>query len=150
MRLSDLLSENTIQVSLPYNEKSRVIETLLDLAMQSGKITQKDVAFKAVMDREELMSTGLERGVAVPHAKTDAVESITMALGISKDGIDFQSADGNPSHLFFFLLAPVAAAGPNVQVLAQIARLTNNPDFCERLKAAESARDVMNVIREAE
>ncbi len=150
MRLSDLLNENTIQVSLQYNEKSKLIETLLDLAMNSGKITQRDVALKAVMDRENLMSTGLERGVAVPHAKTNAVEAITMALGISKEGIDFQSADGNPSHLFFFLLAPEAAAGPNVQVLAQIARLTSDPEFCKALKTAESARDALNAIKEAE
>ena len=133
-----------------YTDKQGVIETLLDLAMKTGKINDRATALKAVMDREKLMSTGLERGVAVPHAKSSAAEGLTMSLGVTKTGIDFQSADGQPSHLFFFLLAPEAAAGPNVQVLAQIARLTNDPNFCEALKKSETPKEALDVIRDAE
>ncbi|MFH1943304.1 MAG: PTS sugar transporter subunit IIA [bacterium] len=150
MRLSDLLSEETITVSLRHTDKQGVIEELLDLAMKTGRIKDRSIALKAVMDREQLMSTGLEKGVAVPHAKTKAAEDLSMALGISKEGIDFQSADGKPSHLFFFLLAPEAAAGPNVKVLAQIARLTNAPDFRQTLKEASSPKEVLNIIASAE
>jgi PTS system fructose-specific IIC component len=96
------------------------------------------------------MSTGLERGVAVPHAKTASVSDLVMSLAISKEGIDFQSADGQPSHLFFFLLAPEAATRPNIQVLAQIARLTSDPNFCKALRNASSAEDALKIIREAE
>jgi mannitol/fructose-specific phosphotransferase system IIA component (Ntr-type) len=150
MRLSDLLSEQTITVSLRHTDKLGVIEELLDLAMKTSRIKDRSIALKAVMDREQLMSTGLEKGVAVPHAKTKAAEDLSMALGISKEGIDFQSADGKPSHLFFFLLAPEAAAGPNVKVLAQIARLTNAPDFRQTLKEASSPKEVLNIIASAE
>jgi PTS system fructose-specific IIC component len=150
MRLSDLLSEQTITVSLRHTDKQGVIEELLDFAMKTGRIKDRSIALKAVMDREQLMSTGLEKGVAVPHAKTKAAEDLSMALGISKEGIDFQSADGKPSHLFFFLLAPEAAAGPNVKVLAQIARLTNAPDFRQTLKEASSPKEVLNIIASAE
>ena len=150
MKLSDLLTEETITISLIHKDKQGIIEELLDLAMKTGKIKDRATALKAVMDRENLMSTGLEKGIAVPHAKTKAVDDLAMSLGISADGIDFQSADGKPSHLFFFLLAPETAAGPNVQVLAQIARLTSDQSFCEALKSASSPSEVLQIIRDAE
>ena len=150
MRLSGLLTEDTIIVSLTHKEKQGVIEELLDLAMKTGKISDRSVALQAVLDRENLMSTGLERGVAVPHAKTKVADDLVMALGISKEGLNFQSADGKPSHLFFFLLAPESAAGPNVKVLAQIARLTSDTEFCDGLKNATSANGVLDIIKDAE
>lgn len=150
MRLFDLLNEDTITISLSNKDKQGVIEELLALALKTGKITDRSMALKAILDRENLMSTGLERGVAVPHAKSKAVDELTMALGISSEGIDFQSADGKPSHLFFLLLAPESAAGPNVKVLAQIARLTNDPSLCEALKKASSSQEVMEIIKDAE
>ena len=150
MRLSDLLTEETITVSLTHKDKQGIIEELLDLAMKTGKINDRTAALKAVMDRENLMSTGLEKGIAVPHAKSKAADDLAMSLGISAKGIDFASADGKPSHLFFFLLAPETAAGPNVQVLAQIARLTADQGFCEALKSASSPGEVLKIIRDAE
>jgi len=150
MRLSDLLSEETIVVSLSHKDKQGVIEELLNLAMKTGKVQDRAVALKAVLDREQLMSTGLERGVAVPHAKTKSAMDLAMALGISKEGLDFQSADGKPSHLFFFLLAPETAAGPNVKVLAQIARLTSDPSFCKSLREAASPKEALEIIKDAE
>lgn len=150
MRLSNLLSEETITISMSHRDKQGLIEELLDLAMKAGKITDRTAALKAVIDRENLMSTGLERGIAVPHAKSPAVSDLTMSMGISREGIDFQAADGKPSHLFFFLLAPEAAAGPNVQILAQIARLTNDPAFCQALKDAATPKEVLEIIQDAE
>lgn len=150
MRLSNLLSEEKITISMSYKDKQGLIEELLDLAMKAGKITDRTAALKAVIDRENLMSTGLERGIAVPHAKSPAVSDLTMSMGISKEGIDFQAADGKPSHLFFFLLAPEAAAGPNVQILAQIARLTSDPAFCQALKDASTPKEVLEIIQDAE
>lgn len=150
MKLSGLLSEETITVQLTHTDKQGIIEELLDLAMKTGKIQDRAAALKAVLDREALMSTGLEKGVAVPHAKTPVAEDLVMALGISKEGLDFQSADGKASHLFFFLLAPETAAGPNVKVLAQIARLTSDAGFCEELKTSESPEHVLETIRSAE
>ncbi len=147
MRLSDLLNKETITISLSHQDKQGVIEELLDLALKTGKISDRSVALKAIIERENLMSTGLERGVAVPHAKSKAVNDLTMALGISKEGIDFQSADGKPSHLFFLLLAPETAAGPNIKILAQIARLTSSPNFCEALKKASSSQEVLETIQ---
>jgi len=150
MRISDLLKESTITVSLEHTDKTGIIEELLDLAEKSGKISNRAEALKAVLDREALMSTGLEKGIAIPHAKSSTASEICMALAISKEGVDFESADGEPSHLFFFLLAPESAAGQNVQVLAQIARLSGDPSFCEALKSASTPEEAYAVIREAE
>ncbi len=150
MRISDLLSEGTITTSLMHRDKQGIIEELLDLAMKTGKIKDRDAVLKAIMDREQLMSTGLEKGIAIPHAKTMAADGIVMALGISKAGLDFQSADGQPSHLFFLLVAPSTAAGLNVQVLAQIARLTMNVIFRDSLKDAASPKAAFEIISKAE
>ena len=150
MHISELLSEETITTSLTHRDKQGIIEELLDLAMKTGKIKDRAAALQAIIDRESLMSTGLEKGVAIPHAKTMAAEGMAMALGISQEGLDFQSADGQVSHLFFLLVAPAAAAGPNVQVLAQIARLTANVSFRDGLKEAASPQAAYQIIVKAE
>lgn len=150
MRLSDLLKEENITLNLQSSTKQAIIEELLDLAMASGNINNKQGALEGILKREELMSTGLEKGIAVPHAKTSAVDEMTMALGINKDGIDFDSADGQPSKLFFLLLAPEAAAGPNVKALGQIARLTSKSTFCEDLMDATSTAGVLDIIKQFE
>ncbi|MBN2104019.1 PTS sugar transporter subunit IIA [bacterium] len=150
MRISDFLNESLITVSLSHTDKTAIIEDLLDLVVKSGKITNRADALKAVLDREALMSTGLEKGIAIPHAKSAVAKEICMSLGISKEGVDFDSADEQPSKLIFFLLAPEAAAGQNVQVLAQIARLTSDPLFCETLESAQSPEEAYEIIRKSE
>ncbi len=150
MRLSDLLTEERITVELTPNDKEGIIQELLDLVMKSRLIVDRALALEAILSREKLMSTGLERGVAIPHAKTAVAQDLALALGISREGLDFESADGKPSHFFFLLLAPESAAGPNVQVLAQIARLTSDAMFCDALKHAASPKDALDIIRKAE
>lgn len=150
MRLTQLLTEEAIEVSLKQTQKKSVIEELLVLAIKGGKINDRMKAFEDIMKREEMMSTGLEHGIAVPHAKTKAADDLTLSLGISKEGIDFDAADGKPSHLFFMLLAPEDAAGPNVKVLAEIARLTKDKDFCKKLIKASSSKEVLELIDESE
>ncbi|MEJ2628141.1 MAG: PTS sugar transporter subunit IIA [bacterium] len=150
MRLTQLLSEEQIEISLKQTKKKSIIEELLVLAIKSGHINDRMKAFEDIMKREEMMSTGLENGIAVPHAKTKAADELTLSLGISKEGIDFDAADGKPSYLFFMLLAPEDAAGPNVRVLAEIARITKNKEFCKSLINASSPQQVMQLIDEAE
>jgi len=150
MRISDLLNQENIAVLLQNQDKRGIIEELLDLVMKSGNIKDRAIALEAILKREELMSTGLEKGVAVPHAKSNIATELTMALGISKRGVNFQSADGGPSYLFFFLLAPESAAGPNIQALAQIARLTSQDGFRKALREAETSSQVLEIIRKAE
>jgi PTS system fructose-specific IIC component/PTS system nitrogen regulatory IIA component len=100
-----------------------------------------------VQEREEKMSTGLEKGIAVPHAKTDAVSSLKLAIGIAPEGIDFDSMDKEPSKLFFLLLAPPGQAGPHVEALSEIAKLANSTSFCKALINADNAREVVELMK---
>ena len=149
MRVSELLNTEIIKVDFTAGDKKGAIEALMDLAEKTGRVKSRTEALQGVFDREALMSTGLENGIAIPHAKTSAVDGITMALGISKEGIDFDAADGAPSHLFFLLLAPESAAGLNIKVLAQIARMTSDASFCRKLMAAPTAEEAYDeIVRE--
>jgi PTS system fructose-specific IIC component len=150
MRISDILNESLISVTLTHTDKTGIIEELLDLAMKSGHVTDRANTLKAILDREALMSTGLERGIAIPHARSATATDICMALGLSKQGVDFDSADGEPSHILFLLLAPEKAAGQNVQLLGQIARLASDQAFVSALKSADSPEEAYQIIRDAE
>lgn len=150
MRVSDLLNTDIIQIDFYAADKNSAIELLVDLAGKTGKINNRSEALKGVLDREALMSTGLEHGIAIPHAKTSAVDGMTMALAISKEGIHFDSADGLPSYLFFLLLASESDAAQNIKVLAQIARLTSDRSLCDALKSALTAEEAYELIVKAE
>ena len=150
MRVSELLNTELIQINFTAGSKEQAIESLMNLADKTGKILNRSEALQGVLDREALMSTALEHGVAIPHAKTSSVDGMAMVMAVSKEGIDFDSADGSLSHVFFLLLAPESAAGQNIKVLAQIARLTSDQPLCETLRSADSAEEVYRLIVKAE
>ncbi|MCD6117052.1 PTS sugar transporter subunit IIA [bacterium] len=146
MRLSEMLREDTIVVGFKSSLKQDILEELIDIAEKTGKIKDRNEALKAVIAREEMMSTGLEHGIAIPHAKTNAVSEIVMAMGIAKEGVDFDAVDGNQSYIFFFLLAPENAAAANVKLLAQIARITSSADFRNKIIKAESPAQILEIL----
>ncbi len=148
MALVDLIQPEVVKVPLVSTTKSDVIRELVEVLRDAGRIAEVDPVYEALMQREGMGSTGLEQGIAVPHAKTQAVRSLTMALGIAPRGIDFQSIDGNPSKLFFLLLAPPDQSGPHIEALAEIARITKSQSFCRMLTAARSAEEVVELFSE--
>lgn len=148
MTLTDLIVEDVIKVPLAATHKNDAIEELLDVLVDAGKVLDRSRAFQALLERESQGSTGLERGVAVPHAKTTAVASLAVAIGISPQGVDFQAADGDPSHVLFLMLAPPDQSGPHIQALAEIARLSRSSAFLRVLSNARSASEVVELINE--
>jgi len=150
MRLSAMLRREAIVVPLQNTEKQLVIEELLDAAQRTGRIVDREKAIDALLERERLGSTGLEKGLAIPHARTNAVDGIVLALGVSPAGIDFQSADSEPCHLFFLLLASEAVTGNYVQVLALIARLNLQSGFRRKMMDVTTADEALEIIRQAE
>jgi fructose-specific phosphotransferase system IIA component len=148
MALVDLITPEVVKVPLAAKTKNEVIRELVQVLLDAGRITELESVYDALLTREALGSTGLEQGVAVPHAKTRAVRQLTAAIGIAPQGVDFQSADGEPSKLFFLLLAPPDQSGPHIQALAEIARLAGSPAFLRLLSGASSAREVAELIRE--
>ncbi|MFP4114698.1 MAG: PTS sugar transporter subunit IIA [Spirochaetota bacterium] len=148
MSLSDLIQPDVVKVPLAARSKSEAIAELLDVLVHAGKVSDREHAMNALFERESLGSTGLESGIAVPHAKTGAVTRLTLAIGISPEGIDFQSADGEPSRIFFLMLAPPDQSGPHIEALSEIARLARAPAFLKALARAESAQEVVELINE--
>lgn len=148
MALVDLISEDVIKVPLSSDNKPAVLRELVQILKDSGKIDDFDASLEAIITREDKQSTGLERSIAVPHGKTEAVKILTISIGISPKGIDFESLDGNPAKLFFLLLAPPNQPGPHVEALAEIAKLSKSQAFCNSLINAGSAKEVVELLRE--
>ena len=148
MALVDLIRPEVVKVPLVSKIKSEVIRELVECLRDAGKISDVEAVYDALMKRESMGSTGLEQGIAVPHAKTQAVNSLTVALGISPKGIDFQAIDGNPSKLFFLLLAPPDQSGPHIEALADIARITKSQAFCRTLIGSTSPAEVVELFSE--
>jgi fructose-specific phosphotransferase system IIA component len=149
MALAGLISPEVVKVPLAAKSKPEVIRELVQLLLDAGRIPEFQAPYDALLAREALGSTGLELGIAVPHAKTGTVRTLTVAIGIAPHGIDFESADGKPSNLFFLLLAPPDQSGPHIEALAEIARLSKSPTFLRLLASASSAREVVELFREA-
>jgi fructose-specific phosphotransferase system IIA component len=148
MALADLISPEVVKIPLTARTKEEALRELVRVLLDAGRIPELESVCDALLAREALGSTGLEQGIAVPHAKTRAVTQLTAAIGIAPQGIDFQSLDGRPSRLFFLLLAPPDQSGPHIEALAEIARLARSPTFLRLLGEASSPQEVVDLIRE--
>ena len=148
MALVDLVEESVVKVPLTATDKFGVLDELTEVLLRAGKISDKDAILDALIQRENQGSTGLEQGIAVPHAKTERVDAVTVAIGISPAGVDFEAMDGKPSHVFFCMLAPPSQPGKHVEILSEIARLTKSPTVLKLLTTASSVRDVLDIFSE--
>jgi len=146
--LIDLVTEKIVKIPLESKNKPDVLRELVQILKDAGEIEDYDGALKAVQERESKLSTGLEDGIAVPHCKTAAVSSLKLAIGISPEGIDFDSVDGKPSKLFFLLLAAPNLSGPHVEALAEIAKLAQSKAFCSALTQAANAKQVVDLMKD--
>lgn len=148
MALVELIAPEVVKVPLLADTKSEVLRELVEILQDAGRIKDVYGVLEAIQRREEMGSTGLELGIAVPHAKTDRVDRLTMAIGVSKDGIEFDALDGKPSMLFFLMLAPPDQTGPHLEALAEIAKLAKSREFCSALMSAHSPDEVVRLFRE--
>ncbi len=146
MNLTDLLSKEVIKIPLASKEKYQVIEELVDLLHRAGRLENRDAALEAVYARERQMSTGMGDGIAIPHAKTDAVKELVMAFGIAHHDVDFQAIDGKPVRIFFLLIGPADQTGPHLKALSRISRLMHRREFRDRLRTCLSAEEVMQTL----
>ena len=146
MALIDLITEDVVKVPLKSTTKPEILKELVDVLVQAGRIANPEQVIDALQKREDLGSTGLENGIAVPHCKTEAVDTLTMAIGIAPQGLDFEALDGNPSTLFFCMLAPPDQSGPHIEALSEIARLTQSQSFCRLLIASRGPEEVVELF----
>ncbi|HNY79716.1 MAG: PTS sugar transporter subunit IIA [Sedimentisphaerales bacterium] len=147
MSLIDLVQEKIVKIPLVSTDKADVLRELVQILKDAGEIEDYDAVLRAICEREEKLSTGLESGIAVPHGKTEAVSTLKLALGIAPQGIDFASIDRKPSQLFFMLVAPPNQSGPHVEALAEIVKLVQSKAFCRAVTAAKDAHEVVELIK---
>ena len=148
MSLIDLIVEKIVKIPLESKDKPDVIRELVQILKDAGEIDDFDAVLKVIQEREFKGSTGLQDGIAVPHGKTDAVSTLKLAIGISPDGIDFDSLDGKPSNLLFLLVAPPGMSGPHVEALAEIAKIAQSKAFFKSLISAGNSQEVVELMRD--
>ncbi len=146
MRVREMLDESVIKVEMESGDKNKCFEEMIDLLVRANRISDPAAALAAVRQRESAGTTGIGKGCAVPHGKHASIKGVTMALGTSSKGIEFDSVDGAPVHAVFLILAGVKEPGPHVRALAEVARLMSTPDVYRRLVEAPSARAVLDVL----
>ena len=149
MKIVDFVGPELIVPQLQAREKSAVIRELADhlAAHVSGpQKIDREVLAKVLLERERLASTAIGEGVAIPHGKLDAVGKLVACVGRAVEGVDFDSMDGRPTHLFFVLVAPENSTGVHLKALARISRLFKDPEFRTRLMQAKDAQEIYRVI----
>ena len=146
MRLRDLLDETAVKIGLESVDKEECFEEMIDILVRAGRISDRADALKAIRDREAQATTGIGKGVAIPHGKLSSITTLTAALGISRDGIEFDSADGEPVHLVVLLLADVNQPGPHLLALAEISRLVEIPGFYRKSVEANTLAELLDII----
>lgn len=146
MNIKDFLK--TVSSDLKATTKEEVISELVDLLIKNGdlKKSHKGKVVEVLMAREALGSTAIGQGIAIPHGKTDCVDKLIGCLGVSKAGLDFDSLDGEPAHIFFLLVAPIDSAGPHLKALARISRLLKDKFIRDNLKTVKDDDDMRNLV----
>jgi len=150
MKLLEILSPTVVKVGIKSLDKEEAFEELIDLLVQAGKVKDRERALQAIYTREEMRSTGIGNGVAIPHGKDESIEQITAAAGTSTEGIEFDAIDGQPVHLVFLVLAEANNPGPHLQTLSEIATCLNVPETYEKLIHARTPGDFLGVLEQSD
>ena len=148
--LSSILSPEVIKLDLESVDKEEVFEEIIDLLVRAGKVTDRAGALAAIVKREQEQSTGIGAAVAVPHGKHESISALCCALGVSTEGVDFDSVDGEPAHVIFLALAQVDNPGPHVALLAGISRVLSQPGLVRKLREAHTPEQALSIIRVTE
>lgn len=152
MKFADFICVSAIKAQLAADDKESVIRELVGSLTAAGEIkeAEQESIVKAIMKREELGSTGIGRGVAVPHTKHPSVDRLVGTVGVSQEGVDFQSLDGEKVQLFFLLVSPPDRPGDHLRALENISRQLRDDTFCRFLKQSKSADDIRQLLEESD
>ncbi len=139
------LSQQVVCPSLTGTEKEQIIAEMLELLYGAGLVKDRQKALDDILQRERSMSTGLQRGIAIPHARTNAVERLVCAVGLKPDGVHFDAMDGQPSTIFVMTLSPESAATPHLQFMSEVSQILT-VDCCEKLLRCRNAAEILSVL----
>ncbi len=152
MKFMDFISPQAIRADLTAGDKPGVVREMVQALLDAGAIDPGDMEsiVKAIMNREELGSTGIGRGVAVPHAKHASVDRLVGTVAVSREGVDFDSLDGEKVYVLFLLVSPLDRPGDHLRALENIARQLRDDRFCRFLKQAKTAEEIRQLLEEAD
>jgi len=152
MKFSDFICREAIRTNLQAGEKKDVIRAMATSLLEAKKINEKDYdsIVEAILKREELGSTGIGRGVAVPHTKHPSIEKLIGTVAVSGDGVSFDSLDGEKVHLLFLLVSPPDRPGDHLRALENISRQLRDDMFCRLLKQCKKPEEVWQLLEEAD
>ncbi len=152
MKFSDFVSGKAICANVRSSDKTSVIAELVESLLSAGEIGagDKDDIVKAILKREELGSTGIGRGIAVPHTKHPSVNKLIGTVGVSTEGVEFESLDGEKVQLFFLLVSPPDRPGDHLRALENISRQLRDETFCRFLKQSKTSEDILQLLNEAD
>ena len=152
MKLSDFVISDAILTDIQVESKEAAIRALVESLKNAGEIKPEDEEdiVTAVLKREELGSTGIGNGVAVPHTKHPSVNRLIATVALTKEGVDFVSLDGEAVYILFLLISPPDRPGDHLRGLENISRHLRNQNFCSFLRQAKSKKDVIELLKEAD
>ena len=152
MKFADFVKNEAIESDIQAADKEAVIRELVGSLVKAGQLSgsEEENIVEAVLKREELGSTGIGRGIAVPHTKHPSVTDPIGTVGVSHSGVDFSSLDGEPVNLFFMLISPLDKPSEHLQALENISKQLQDETFCRFLKQAKTSEDVKQVLEEAD
>lgn len=150
MNLSDILQEECISIDIGGGDKSGVIRKMAELAHKGGRVASVGALVDALMARETIQTTGIGHDMAIPHATAEGVKGLVLALGISKEGIDYESLDQKPVHIVFLLAGEPRLQTSFLSILCKISRFFRNAEFRRNVIEAESPSDILSLIQSRE
>lgn len=152
MKLAEFVARDAIITDLDVSSKEEAIRAMVSSLCRAGRIVadNEDNIVAAIMKREELGSTGIGKGIAVPHTKHPSVDSLVATIALAKSGVDFQSLDGEDVFILFLLISPPDRPGDHLRGLESISRHLKSDNFCNFLRQATSADAVMETLQEAD
>lgn len=150
MHISDLLTPETVRVGLHGTDKVAVIEAMVDLLADHPAVEDLAEVRRVVLEREDVMSTGVGKGLALPHGKTSAVTGNVAALALLSEAVDFSAIDDRPVRLVFLLVGTPEAKSQHVKILSRISRLMNRDEVRKRMLGARTDQELYQVVLEGE
>ncbi|MCG3198984.1 MAG: PTS sugar transporter subunit IIA [Candidatus Omnitrophica bacterium] len=150
MNLTDYLTEDQVLLELKAATKAEVLKEIADRAFELGLVPTSEGFLKGLTDRENLISTGIGDGIAIPHTRYEGPEKISILFARSKAGVDFDALDGDSVHIFITIVGPETADKEQLKILSRTARLLKQAEFRDRLLSMETPADVIRCIRDEE
>ncbi len=150
MKVFELLEESFILIDFKSDDKKEIINELIDLHKEDKNVNDLEKVRTAIHEREKEMSTGIGKGFAIPHGKTNAVKDVIVSFGKTTRGIDYEALDGNPVHLVFLLVGKVDLVSKYIKLLSRISRVMNKDDFRDKILNAKSKDEIINIFEEEE